>query len=60
MYGFGFGVDQTGHPVGNRFVVYIWAVWTWEQCTNIIDVFGLVHYEANEIPPPPSLSNWMV
>ena len=49
MYGFGFGADHTGRVVGNRFVVYRRAGWTWERCIETICVVGLVHYEANDI-----------
>ena len=55
MYGFGFGGDQTGRAVGNQFVVYRRAVWTWERCTKTICVVGIVNYEANEIVFPPFL-----
>ena len=48
MYGFRFGVDHTGRAVGDRFIVYLQAVRTWERCTKMLGVVVLVHYEANE------------
>ena len=57
MYGFGFGADHTGCNVGDRFVVYLRAVWTWERCTKYLGSVGLVHYEADEVVFPPFLVN---
>ena len=55
VYGFGFGADHTGRAVGDRFVVYRWAAWTGERCTESSGVVVLVHYEAGEVLFPPFL-----
>ena len=55
MCGFSSGADHTGCAVGDQFFVYRRAFRTGGQCTELLRLVGIFHYEADEVVFPPFL-----